>query len=1089
MKKFLSLLAVAMVAVQLWAAPVDVSTAKSKAEQYLAQKVYAGKYMAPEATQAKLIKTEMGEKAQTPVYYIFNTETTFVIVSGDDRAEEVLAYGDRPLNLDRIPANMQAWLNGYKRQLDWLLMHPNAKVEKPTTAKAPGLKATTYGPLLTCLWDQTEPYWDLCKFTYSGTNYQCYTGCPATSASMVLYYWKYPTGPVGPLPAYSSTLELGYWNSVSFTYAALPQVTFDWDNMKDHYGTWKDENGTTHNETYTEAEGAAVATLMRYVGQAEHMMYGTAAAGGSGIYTTDAQVVADMYIGFGYDEATTRLVQKGSYTEAQWAQLLQTEMIESRPVVFMAVDNGAGGHAFNIDGYNSSTNKYHVNFGWSGDGNNWCAMNAFSDGEGYTFNSDQQMIIGIQPPMGMIKTNPSEVNFNGFAGETYTQTVRVQARNIENNVEIALSGDNVYSISHTTITPTEAANGVDVVVTYAPTQAGNTSATITLSCADEEVETVTVPITGVAQPRVPTLLVEPSSLDFAATLDKTVTKTITVTGAFITSDVTVTLNDTKGVFSVSPAVISQSSTDVNTPVNVAVSFNSATEGSFSGSITFASENAESKTVNLTAIARDGGTAADPFLNIANYETIDEAGATVDGMSTIYKYTEYEDQESAWLTVSNYGAQKADATQNWLTSSSLTQYSNSWNASDVFPGQSAYFGSNQAYSVYGSGNQAFFVTNCTQVKALVKGGSYGSSMASLAIYECSLNANGTVTPSSSAVDTNTGSDGIITSAELDESKIYKVQLTGGGSYPDLLEIGFKTQLNHYETPVANPATEITASSFLANWNLCEGADSYILRVVPKNYDILTEGFTKCTKAGSVDIGNNLDNYMDNAGWTGSKLYENIGGVRFGTGSSVGTLTSPDLTLTDNKVTVTFKAKAFNKDTNCGFKVSCGNASETVTLADNNEETYTVVLDCNAGAGQKIKFETVANGKRVILTSIHVIDGEHAGKSIDIDGVTFTGITTSSYKVTDLDPATTYLYDVKAVFGAKQSKWSNLISVTTLSGIIGDVNGDGEVNSSDITALYTFLLTGDMSDIVNGDQDGDGEINAHDITVVYEIMLGN
>ena len=1089
MRKFLPLLAALAVVFQLTAAPVDVSTAKTKAQQYLAQKVYAGKYMAPGATDAKLIKTEMGEKAQTPVYYIFNTETTFVIVSGDDRAEEVLAYGDRPLNLDRIPANMQAWLNGYKRQLDWLLMHPDAKVEKPTTAKAPGLKATTYGPLLTCLWDQTEPYWDLCKFTYSGTNYQCYTGCPATSASMVLYYWKYPTGPVGPLPAYSSTLELGYWNSVSFTYAALPQVTFDWDNMKDHYGTWKDENGTTHNEPYTTAEGEAVATLMRYVGQAEHMMYGTAAAGGSGIYTTDAQVVADMYIGFGYDENTTRLVQKGSYTEAQWAQLLQTEMIESRPVVFMAVDNGAGGHAFNVDGYDSSLNKYHINFGWSGDGNNWCAMNAFSDGEGYTFNSDQQMIIGIQPPMGMIKTNPSEVTFDGFAGETYTQTVRVQARNIENNVEIALSGDNVYSISHTTITPTEAANGVDVVVTYAPTQAGNTSATITLSCADEEVETVTVPITGVAAPRVPTLLVDPASLDFAATLDKTVTKNITLTGAFITSDVTVTLNDTKGVFSVSPALIPQSSTDVNTPVTVAVSFNSATEGSFTGSITFASEGAESKTVNLTAIARDGGTAADPFLNIANYETIDEAGANVDGMTTIYKYTEYEDQESAWLTISNYGAQKADASQNWLASSSLSQYSNSWNASDVFPGQSAYFGSSQAYSVYGSGNQAFFVTNCTQVKALVKGGSYGSSTASLAIYECSLNANGTVTPATNAVDTKTGSDGVITSAELDESKIYKVLLTGGGSYPDLLEIGFKTPLNQYETPVANPATEITANSFLANWNLCEGADSYILRVVPKNYDILTESFAKFTKAGSQDIGASLDNYMDNTGWTGSKLYENIGGVRFGTGSSVGTLTSPDLTLTENKVTVTFKAKAFNNDTNCNFKVSCGNASETVTLPNNIEDTYTVVLDCNAGAGQKIKFETVASGKRVILTSIHVIDGVHASKSIDIDGVTFTGITTSSYKVTDLDPATTYLYDVKAVFGAKQSKWSNLISVTTLAGgVPGDVDGDGEVTASDVTALYSFLLSGDDSSIVNGDQDGDGEITASDVTYVYSILLG-
>ena len=185
MRKFLSFLTIALVALQLSAAPVDVATAKTKAQQYLTQKVFAGKFMAPGATDAKLVKTEMGDKAKAPVYYIFNTETTFIIVSGDDRAEEVLAYGDRPLNLDRIPTNMQVWLDGYKRQIDWLLTNPDAKVEKPTTVKAAGLKATTYGPLLTALWDQTAPYWNQCKFTYSGTTYQCYTGCPATSASMV----------------------------------------------------------------------------------------------------------------------------------------------------------------------------------------------------------------------------------------------------------------------------------------------------------------------------------------------------------------------------------------------------------------------------------------------------------------------------------------------------------------------------------------------------------------------------------------------------------------------------------------------------------------------------------------------------------------------------------------------------------------------------------------------------------------------------------------------------------------------------------------------------------------------------------------
>ena len=55
--------------------------------------------------------------------------------------------------------------------------------------------------------------------------------------------------------------------------------------------------------------------------------------------------------------------------------------------------------------------------------------------------------------------------------------------------------------------------------------------------------------------------------------------------------------------------------------------------------------------------------------------------------------------------------------------------------------------------------------------------------------------------------------------------------------------------------------------------------------------------------------------------------------------------------------------------------------------------------------------------------------------------------------------------------------------------GDVNGDGEVTAADITALYSFLLTGDTSGLVNGDQDGDGSITSADVTAVYSIILGN
>ena len=55
--------------------------------------------------------------------------------------------------------------------------------------------------------------------------------------------------------------------------------------------------------------------------------------------------------------------------------------------------------------------------------------------------------------------------------------------------------------------------------------------------------------------------------------------------------------------------------------------------------------------------------------------------------------------------------------------------------------------------------------------------------------------------------------------------------------------------------------------------------------------------------------------------------------------------------------------------------------------------------------------------------------------------------------------------------------------------GDVNGDGSVTSSDITALYNYLLNSDNSAIVNGDQDGDNTITSSDITAVYNILLGN
>ncbi len=455
--------------------------------------------MSPAAVRPVLLKAELGNvKLNEPVYYIFNTSTTFLVVAGDDRAEEILMIGDRPLkDVNNLPLGMQDMLGQYKDQIMYLQEHPGmgSKVLL-SPSNTPKLRAGTYGPLLTCNWDQQAPYWNQCKFG----NYQCLTGCPATSASMVFYFWKYPTAATPAVPGYKSTISYSSYGSTSYTHSALPSTTFDWANMLDDY-----------TGSYTTAQGNAVATLMHYVGQAEHMGYGTSAAGGSGVSVDSVSNIRNAFTFFGYDSSTTRFVKKTSaysggstlYTDAQWAALIQEEMAAGRPIVFCAVSSNAGGHAFNVDGYNSSTNKYHINFGWSGDGNAWCSLNSFGYSS-YNFNVYQQMVIGIQPPSGSTATptlsvSPSSLSFSTTAGQTVTKTFTVTGTNLTGNVTLTKSDANgVYTISPTTISASAAASGATVTVTYKPTAAGTQSGTITIASSGATSKTVSLSGTATA---------------------------------------------------------------------------------------------------------------------------------------------------------------------------------------------------------------------------------------------------------------------------------------------------------------------------------------------------------------------------------------------------------------------------------------------------------------------------------------------------------------------------------------------------------------------------------------------------------------
>ena len=494
MKKLLLLAALLMAAMQVTAADVDLSQASATAMRYLNVKAKVKGFRGVPANDLKLIYTEVNSSNPTQAtYYIFNSERGFVIVSGDDRAYQILAHGDRPLDMKRMPDNMKFWLSTYKKQIEFLQAHPGMVVDQPRFNTS--LKTPNIAPLLTAEWDQDEPYYNHCP-TYNGS--YCLTGCPATSLSMVFYYWKYPTDPTPAVEGYTN-------DSYNLQIPALPSITFDWDNMLDKY-----------TGSYTTAQADAVAWLMRYIGQEEHMDYTPSASGAMG----DDILRAVKF--FGYDEETARLEFKTRtddygtdtavyYNDDEWAALLQNELAEGRPVVYCAYDYsywGWSGHAFNVDGYTASDNTYHVNWGWSGSGNGDFVLNAFSS-SGYTFNIEQQMIMGIQPPAQgpTIKVNPSNLALTSYPGKTATATFTVKGKELSGAVSIVLDDESgTFSIDATSVAESDQADGKVITVTYAPNAVGSHQATITLSAPNAEDKVVTVDGTAILETYKPFML-------------------------------------------------------------------------------------------------------------------------------------------------------------------------------------------------------------------------------------------------------------------------------------------------------------------------------------------------------------------------------------------------------------------------------------------------------------------------------------------------------------------------------------------------------------------------------------------------------
>ena len=280
-------------------------------------------------------------------------------MAGDDRAEPVLGYGDRPLDPASIPCNMSTLLSRYSSQMEWLQAHPEARVSRRAVNST-----TIVEPLLTCTWSQGAPYNDLCPL-YKGK--RCATGCIATAMAQVMYYWHYPS----ELPDLGDYITRNYHIYVP----ELPGTTLAWEDMCDGYSM-----------PYTPAQGMAVATLMRYCGQASSMDY-TPEGSGSGGWNQMSGLLL-----FGYDQGVEQY-HRDDYEAADWLALMLDDLTQDRPILYTGLDIDTG-HAYVVDGYDGSL--FHINWGWEGYYDGYFALDAF-DVAGMSFSYDQSMLHGVCP--------------------------------------------------------------------------------------------------------------------------------------------------------------------------------------------------------------------------------------------------------------------------------------------------------------------------------------------------------------------------------------------------------------------------------------------------------------------------------------------------------------------------------------------------------------------------------------------------------------------------------------------------------------------------------------------------------------------
>ena len=317
--------------------------------------------------------------------FTFNDGNGFILVAADDRVTPILGYSlTNGISFDKMPENLYSWLEGYNNEIVRIKNESQNQNKNWNGNLHNNGPKTVYGPLIETAWNQSPYYNAQCPADSLGN--KTIAGCVAVAGAQIMKYWNHPTTGYG-----SHSYHHNAWGTLSADFGA---TTYDWSHMPDSLNGLSTIIGIN-----------AVATLIYHVGVAVEMDYGisySAAYTNNRIGVTKPTLENALVERFKY-VPTLHSVFRADYSPEQWKEILVNELSNSRPMIYTG-SNTESGHSFVCDGYNSSTDLFHFNWGWVGAYDGWFVItDLHPEGSGIggnntnSYNINNRAIVGIQP--------------------------------------------------------------------------------------------------------------------------------------------------------------------------------------------------------------------------------------------------------------------------------------------------------------------------------------------------------------------------------------------------------------------------------------------------------------------------------------------------------------------------------------------------------------------------------------------------------------------------------------------------------------------------------------------------------------------